>query len=111
MATFIVRGKLSLEGARGIVGKPEDRKAVVGKLFAAVGAKLTEYYITTGDKDFLIMIEADNVDTVAPAVMAASTSGAISDTETSRAWTSAEFISVAEKAGTVTGAYEAPGQG
>lgn len=111
MPTFISTGRFSAEAAKGLVAKPEDRAKVVGKMMEAAGGKLLQYYFTTGDRDFLIIGEAkDGADAVAMALATASM-GAVSDVQTIRAWTSAEFVSIAKKAGKLTKAYHAPGKG
>lgn len=110
MPTFITTGRFSSEAAKGLVARPEDRAKVVGKLMEAAGGKLVQYYFTTGDSDFLIIGEAsDGADAVAVALAAAS-AGTVSDIRTIRAWTSAEFVAIAEKAGKLTGSYHAPGK-
>ena len=111
MTTFITRGRLSAEAVKGLINKPEDRQEAVSKLIEAAGGKLLHYYITTGDNDFLLITEADNGESVIAALMAAAAAGTITDVTTSRAWTSSEFKSVAEKAGAVMATYRAPGQG
>jgi uncharacterized protein with GYD domain len=111
MPTFITTGKFSAEGARGLLAKPEDRAIALRKLIEAGGGKLLHYYFTTGETDFLIIAEApDGSDAVASS-MAAAASGTASNIQTVRAWTSAEFVTVAEKAGRLAGAYTAPGKG
>lgn len=111
MPTFITKGKFSAEAARGLISKPEDRANAVRKLVEAGGGKLLHYYFTTGETDFLIIAEAkDGGDAVATS-MAAAAGGAVSDIQTIRAWTSAEFVAIAEKAGKLAGTYKAPGKG
>ena len=110
MATFITRGRLSAAAVKGLIDKPEDRQQAVSNLVEAAGGKLLHYYMTTGDDDFLLICEADNGEAVIAALMAAAAAGTITDVETSRAWTSADFKSVAEKAGEVMATYKPPGQ-
>ena len=109
MATFIVQGRYSGEAMKGLIARPEDRKAAAAKLFEAAGAKLKDYYVTTGDKDFLVVVEASDGEKVVAAVVAAASAGGVSDVVTSRAWTAAEFKKICEKAATAAGAYRAPG--
>jgi len=111
MATFITRGKLSAEAVKGLISKPEDRQQAVSKLVEAAGGKLLHYYMTTGDTDFLLISEADDGEIAVAAVMAAAGSAVVTDVTTARAWTSAEFKSIAERAGAVMGSYTPPGQG
>lgn len=110
MPTFIVTGRLTQEAVKGLATKPEDRSEAVGKLIAAAGGKLLHYYVTTGDSDFLLISEAPGAEVAVAACMAAAAAGAVSDVRTVQAWSSAEFKSVAQKAGEVIGAYRVPGK-
>jgi GYD domain len=46
---------LTQDYAKGLVAAPEDREPAVKKLVESVGAKLINFYFTTGDSDFLII--------------------------------------------------------
>jgi uncharacterized protein with GYD domain len=109
MATFIVQGRFSTDAIKGLVAKPEDRGEAVEKLTAACGGRLKDYYLTTGENDFLIIVEADDGEAAVVAGMVVAASGAVSHVTTTRAWTTAEFKKMAERAGEVIGAYKAPG--
>lgn len=111
MPKFMTTGRLTQSAMQGLASKPEDRSEAVGKLMAAAGGKLLHYFVTTGDHDFLLISEADGAETAVAAVMAAACTGAVSDVKTMQVWTSAEFKSVAAKAGQIISAYRAPGQG
>ncbi len=111
MPTFITKGKFSAEAARGLMAKPEDRAKAVRKLIEASGGKLLHYYFTTGETDFLIIAEAKDGSDAVAASMAAAASGVVSDIQTQRAWTSAEFVAIAEKAGKLAGSFSPPGKG
>jgi uncharacterized protein with GYD domain len=76
----------------------------------AGGAKLINFYFTTGDTDFLAVVEANDGESVIAPMLAAAAAGAITDITTSRAWTGKEFKAVAEKASKVAKAYRAPGK-
>lgn len=109
MATFILQGRFSAQAMRGMVAKPEDRSRAVAKLMAACGGKLKDYYMTTGENDFLVVVEApDGEDAVVASIVAAA-SGAVSKLATSRAWSTREFKKLTERAKGVLGAYKAPG--
>ena len=111
MPTFIVQGRFSTEAIKGLIAKPRDRRAIAAKLVAACGGKLKDYYATTGENDFLIIIEADDGESAVIAGMAAAASGAVSNVTTIRAWNSRDFKKLAERTGKVIGAYTPPGQG
>ncbi len=109
MATFIVQGRFSTDAIKGLVAKPEDRGEAVEKLTAACGGRLKDYYLTTGENDFLIIVEADDGEAAVVAGMVVAASGAVSHLTTTRAWTTGEFQKMAERAGEVIGAYKRPG--
>jgi uncharacterized protein with GYD domain len=109
MALFITYARYSQDGIRGLMKKPEDRTAVLQKLLDKVGAKVVAIYMTTGEHDIVMVSEAaDGGDAVALGMAVAAT-GSIQDAHTVRAWTSADFVDVVKKAGTLTGAYTPPG--
>ncbi len=110
MATFITTGNYTAESVRGMVSSPDDRMESVEQLVEASGGKLIHFFMTTGETDFLLITEADDGAVPVAAAMAASAAGSISNVVTKRAWTSAEFKSIAEKAGAVAASYSAPGQ-
>ena len=109
MPTFIVQGRFSAEAIKGMVAKPADRRATVQKLIAACGGKLKEYYLTTGENDFLIIVEAPDGEDAVVSGMVAAAAGTVSKLTTVRAWTTREFKKMSERAKEVAGAYKAPG--
>ena len=109
MALFITYASYSPDGIKGLMAKPEDRTAAIGKLAAKVGAKVVALYNTTGSNDVVVVTEGASVSDAAAISMAVSASGAIARVETVSAWTGADFAAVAKKAGSLTGAYTPPG--
>jgi uncharacterized protein with GYD domain len=93
-----------------MLAAPEDREPAVRKLIEGAGGKLISLYMTTGDTDFLLISEADESEAVIAALMASSAAGMISNVATVRAWTAAEFKSVAERAAKAAKAYRPPGK-
>jgi uncharacterized protein with GYD domain len=109
MPCFILTGRFTLEAVRGLMAKPEDRSAAVGAVVSAAGGKLLHYWVTTGDTDFLLVAEADRAEDFLAGVMAAAASGSVTHIKTMRAWSSAEFAAIAEKAASLAPSYRAPG--
>jgi len=109
MTRLITRGRFTRDYIKRLIDAPEDREAAVRKLVEAAGAKLLSFYMTTGEADFLLITEADEADSVIAALMVAAAAGMISDVSTTRAWTTAEFKAVAEKAAKTASAYRPPG--
>ena len=109
MIRLITRGKFTGSHIKGLLEAPEDREPAVRKLVEAAGGKLIGFYFTTGDHDFMLVVEAPDAESIVAAAMAAAAPGTITDQNTVRAWTPAEFKPVAEKAAKAAAAYRAPG--
>jgi uncharacterized protein with GYD domain len=71
---------------------------------------VTNFYMTTGDTDFLLIFEANEAEAVIAALMASSAAGMISNVATVWAWTGAEFKSVADRAAKAVKSYRLPGK-
>jgi uncharacterized protein with GYD domain len=109
MPTFITYASYSQAGIKGLVSEPSDRTAAVKGLVEKAGGKLIAAYMTTGSNDIVLITEVpDGTDAIA-AGMAAAASGALAKVETVRAFSLAEFKTIAEKANRVAGAYKPPG--
>ena len=109
MPLFITYASYSQSGVQGLLKNPSDRAEVIGALLAKAGAKLVALYMTTGSNDIVLVSEAPDGSDVVALGMAVAASGSLSKIETVRAWTSAEFKSIAEKAAGLTGNYTPPG--
>jgi uncharacterized protein with GYD domain len=102
------RGCFTHNYAKGLVSAPEDREPAVCKLIEGAGGKLSNFYFTTGDTDFMVISEANDSESIIAALLAAMASGSISDVKTARAWTGTEFKAIAEKASKAASHYRAP---
>ena len=111
MIRLVTRGCFTHNYAKGLVSAPEDREPAVRKLIEGAGGKLVSFYFTTGDTDFMVISEANEGESIIAAMLAAVSSGAISNVKTARAWTGAEFKMVAEKASKAVSHYRSPGKG
>jgi uncharacterized protein with GYD domain len=109
MPLFITYASYSQSGVEGLLKNPSDRAEVIQGLLAKAGAKLVALYMTTGSNDIVLVSEAPDGSDAVAAGMAVAATGSISKVETVRAWTSAEFKSIAEKAAGLTGNYAPPG--
>lgn len=109
MPVFITFASYSQSGVQGMLQKPANRTGPVKALLEKVGGKLLAFYMTTGSNDVVVISEApDGTDAVAVG-MAVAASGAVEKIETVRAWTADDFVAIAEKAASLTGAYTPPG--
>jgi len=73
-----------------MMAKSEDRAEAVGQLIAKAGGKLLSYYFTFGEYDFLCIGEAPNDVQMAAALLAAGSSGGVTDLRTTVALTAIE---------------------
>jgi uncharacterized protein with GYD domain len=110
MIRLVTRGRFTQDYAKGLLAAPEDREPAVRKLVEGAGGKFVSFYFTTGDTDFLLISEAGDAETLIAALMAAVAAGTISDVTSARAWTGAEFKTIAEKGSKAAKAYRAPGK-
>jgi uncharacterized protein with GYD domain len=109
MGTYILTGTLPREALRGYLTRPEDRSGPLGKLVEAAGGTLKQLYFTTGETDFMLIIEADGPEVPAAAAMVAGAAGMAGGFRTVQAWTGAEFQTLTEKAAGLTEKYAPPG--
>jgi uncharacterized protein with GYD domain len=108
MPRFIVTGCYTGAAFKGMISSPNDREAAARAIIEAAGGKLESFYLTTGATDFIFTASIDDVSDLLAGLMAAAGSGAISDVQTQRAFTGAEFMAMQKKAGSLAAAYKAP---
>ncbi|MBY6068003.1 GYD domain-containing protein [Leisingera aquaemixtae] len=109
MPRFIVTGNYTSSAMKAMIDSPSDREAAARALVEAAGGKLETFYLTTGDHDFAIKVTIDDVSSLLAGLLATGASGAVSNLKTVRAFTSDEFTEIQKKAGSIAGAYKAPG--
>ncbi len=109
MPRFIFTGCYTSDAIKGMLAKPSDREAAARKIVEAAGGTLVDYYGTTGPKDFLMIVDADDAKDLLAGIMVAGASGAISNPETIRAFSSAELTEIQTRAQGLASAYKAPG--
>lgn len=109
MAIFITQGNYSESAMKGMVDKPEDRMGAVAGLMESVGAKLLQYYVTTGEHDFLVVTEGDNLTDVIAGLMIAGSTGGVSNLKTVQALNTQEAKAAMEKAKNARAGFKAAG--
>ncbi len=109
MATFITQGNYSQEAVKGMVDKPEDREGAVAALMESVGAKLLHYYVTTGEYDFLVISEGNNVTDLLAGLMIAGSTGGVVNLKTVIAMTTGESKIAMEKAQAARAGFQSAG--
>ncbi len=108
MARYIVTGSYTGAAMKGLMAKPSDREAATSALVQAAGGKLKSFYMTTGESDFLMITETDNLQDMLAALIVAGASGAVSGLKTVQAFSSAEFTAAQKRAGEIAKKYAAP---
>jgi uncharacterized protein with GYD domain len=75
MAKFLVHATYSADGFKGVIkDKASGRKAAIEKAMASVGAKLEAMYLTFGDYDAVLIVDApDSASLMAVGLSACST--------------------------------------
>jgi uncharacterized protein with GYD domain len=78
------------QGARGIKDAPK-RVQASRELAKKVGVEVKQVYLTSGDSDLVVFIDAANGDNVAKFALALGSLGNVR-TRTARAWSEAEYL-------------------
>lgn len=108
MAHFIITGNYTPYALRGMVANPSDREAATRALIESAGGRLLSYYMTTGEFDFHMVVEAPDIKGMLGALIAAGASGATHGLRTAQAFTGAEFMAAQNEASRIAENYSAP---
>jgi uncharacterized protein with GYD domain len=108
MPQFIITGCYTAAAAKGMIDNPSDREEAARSIMEAAGGKLHSFYVTTGETDWMAIVEFDNGADLVPAVLVVGSSGAVSNVKTVRAYTGAEFKAAQQKASKIRSSYKAP---
>lgn len=109
MPTFIAQGRFTKEAVKGMTQTPEDRTGPVARLFESLGARLQGWYLTTGEYDWLLIVDAPGHDVMVAAAAAATAGGGVGDIKTCAAFSGAEARAIFERAGGVAGGFKSAG--
>jgi uncharacterized protein with GYD domain len=89
MPTFMLSLNWTDQGIRSIKESPK-RSQAARELAKKLGAEIKQVYLTSGDNDLVIFVDAPSGDNVARFALAISANGNVR-TRTSRAWSEQEF--------------------
>ena len=109
MPIFITQGRYTREAVKGMITKPEDRADAVSRLFAKGGGRLLSYYVTFGEHDFLLIGEAPSETQMAAILMAAASSGGVSNLRTMLAMSTVEAKGAFAAAGDLAPGFRSAG--
>ena len=109
MAIYITQGNYSEKAIKGMVDNPEDRMNAVAGLMKSVGSKLLNYYVTTGEYDFLVISEGDNLTDLFAGMMIAGSTGGVKNLKTIEGMTTLEAVKSMEKAKAVRDSFKPAG--
>lgn len=107
MGLYIITGCYSTGAIKGMVDKPSDREAATKPLVEAAGGRMVSFLLTTGDTDFSMVVETDDIDGLMSALIAAASTGMVTKLKTVQAFTSAQFKAAQERAGKMLSSYTA----
>ncbi|HXL68346.1 MAG TPA: GYD domain-containing protein [Xanthobacteraceae bacterium] len=89
MPTFILSGSWTDQGIRSVKDVPKRTQAAKD-LAKKLGIEIKQVYVTSGDHDLLVIVDAPSGDEVAKFALAIGSLGNIR-TSMSRAWSESEF--------------------
>ena len=92
MPTFICSVNWTDQGIQNIKEAPHRAEAARA-LLEKMGGTVKDVYITTGDRDILLIVEAPDGDVMAKFALAVASQGNVR-TSTTRGWTEAEFAKI-----------------
>ena len=89
MPTFILSLNWTDQGIRAVKDAPK-RSQAAKELAKKLGVEVKQVYLTSGDKDLLLIVDSPSGDNVAKFALATSSLGNVR-TSTTRAWSESEF--------------------
>ncbi len=109
MPIYITQGRYTRDAIKGMIVKPEDRADQVSRLLSKAGGRLIGYYLTFGEYDFLAIAEVASDTQMAAVLLAAGSSGGVTDLKTTAAMTSVEAKGAFAAAGDLAPGFKSAG--
>ncbi len=109
MAIYITQGNYTGRAMQRLVESPQDRRGAVAALMESVGVRLLNYYVTTGQYDFMVIIEGENLTDLIAGLMVAGSTGGVANLNTIQAMTTAEAKIAMEKANAAQSSFQSAG--
>jgi uncharacterized protein with GYD domain len=108
MPKYMTQFSYSTSSIKGMVDKPQDRRAAAEKVFAAAGGKIECMYFCFGDYDGFVITDFPSDVAAASALMAVGSSGAFSDIKTTVLIPTDDSILAMKEANKIVGDYTPP---
>jgi uncharacterized protein with GYD domain len=109
MPKYAFLGGYSTASWKGMIDNPEARRTAVEKAAQVVGAKIESFYLSFGEDDFLLILEAPDDDAAAAISIATGSTGALRGIRTIKLIEADKAVDILGKARTVLNAYVPPG--
>lgn len=109
MSMYIVTGCYTPKAIKALIAHPSDREAAGRELVEAAGGKMRSFLITTGETDFNMVVETDDIGGLMSGLMVAGASETVCNLKTVQAFTSVEFQTAQKRAGKLAEAYAPAG--
>jgi uncharacterized protein with GYD domain len=110
MAFYLVQAKVSQDYMQALVERPEDRLITTTRLLKGIGGRLHYYFFCFGEYDIVLIYELPDNVSAASLSMVMSSSGTVTEIETTPLLTMEEAITAMGKAGDAVGIYQPPGR-
>lgn len=108
MPKYMTLFSYSTPSVKGMVDKPQDRRAAADKLFGAAGGKIECMYFCFGDSDGVVITEFPDEKSAAAALLAAGSSGAFTKLQTSQVISTGDAVDAMKLAHDIVGSYTPP---
>lgn len=108
VAHYIVTGTYTQTAMKGMIARPSDREQAARGIIEAGGGKIVLFLLTTGETDFLAVVEAPSTEGLLSSLLVIGASGAVAHLKTQQAFTSAEFMQAQKRSAAMVSAYMAP---
>ena len=109
MGLFIITGNYTADAIKGMMAAPSDREAAVRPLVEAGGGKMVSFLVTTGETDFSMVVETDDMEGIIASLMVAGATDTVSNLKTVQAFSSKEFLEAQQRAGQIASSFKPAG--
>jgi uncharacterized protein with GYD domain len=108
MTFYLLRAKLDHEFMKALVERPEDRMVTTTRLLKGIGGRLHYYFFCFGEYDIVLIYELPDNLSSASLSMVLTSSGSVTEVETTPLLTMEEAINAMGQACDAMGIYQKP---